>query len=111
MSIREFRKIKVTATARVDLPPVRIEAILKAWLANRAVRIRGDWDPGVLDADVQLTARAPWRRMGLTMSSLGLPPSKGGGATWCWWGRNASGRVDLRYSLGGLTPVPPRDSL
>jgi hypothetical protein len=29
---------------------------VKAWLANRAVRIRGDWDPGILDADVLLTA-------------------------------------------------------
>jgi hypothetical protein len=30
--------------------------LLKAWLANRAVQIRRDWDPGVLDADAQLTA-------------------------------------------------------
>ena len=52
VSIREVRKIKVTATARVDLPPVRIEAILKVWLANRTTRIHGDWDPGVLDAAV-----------------------------------------------------------
>ncbi len=57
VSIREFRKTKVTALASADLPPVRIEALLKAWLSNRAVQIRGDWDPGVLDADVLLNAR------------------------------------------------------
>jgi hypothetical protein len=34
-----------------------VEVLLKVWLANRAVRIRGDWDPGVLDADVLLTVR------------------------------------------------------
>jgi hypothetical protein len=52
--IREFRKTKVTTLAKADLPPVQVEVLLKAWLANRSVRIRGDWDPGVLDADVLL---------------------------------------------------------
>jgi hypothetical protein len=55
--LREFQQLKVAPLAKADLPPVRVEVLLKAWLANRAVRIRGDWDPGVLYADVQLTAR------------------------------------------------------
>ena len=85
--IREFRQIKVTAVAKADLPPVQIEATLKAWLSNRVVQIGGEWDPGLLDADVQLTAggtvnpdgsygveprtatlKAWWRDMGLTFS-------------------------------------------
>ena len=56
MSIREFRKVKVVALAKADYPPIQVEALLKAWLSNRAVQIRGDWDPGILDIDVQLTA-------------------------------------------------------
>jgi len=54
--LREFRQLKVAPLAKADLPSVQVEVLLKAWLANRAVRIRGDWDPGVLDAHVQLTA-------------------------------------------------------
>ncbi len=54
--IREFRKIKVATLAKADLPPVRIEVLLKTWLANRVVQIGGEWDPGLLDADVQVTA-------------------------------------------------------
>jgi hypothetical protein len=54
LSIREFRKIKLAPLAKADLPPVQVEVLLKAWLANRSVRIRGDWDPGVLDANVLL---------------------------------------------------------
>ncbi len=53
--IRDVRQLKLAALAKAELPPVRVEAVLKVWLANRAARIRGDWDPGVLDADVQLT--------------------------------------------------------
>jgi hypothetical protein len=55
--IREFRTTKVTPLAQADLPPVQVEVLVKTWLANRAVRIRGDWDSGVLDADVLLTVR------------------------------------------------------
>ena len=89
VSIREFRSIKVIPLAKANLPRVRVEVMLKAWLANRAVRIRGDWDPGILDADVQLTAhgivapdgtysveprsaalKAWWRDMALTVSPV-----------------------------------------
>ncbi len=56
VSIRDFRQIKVTPLARADLPPVWVEVLLKVWFANRAVQIGGEWDPGVLDIDVELTA-------------------------------------------------------
>jgi hypothetical protein len=40
VSIREFRQLRVLALARADLPPVQVEIVLRAWLANRAARIR-----------------------------------------------------------------------
>ena len=43
--IREVRQFKVVPLAKAGLPPVQVEVLLKAWLANCAVRIRGDWDP------------------------------------------------------------------
>ena len=54
--IREVRSFKITALAKADLPPVRVEALFKAWLAHRAVKLRGEWDPGAIDADVKLEA-------------------------------------------------------
>jgi hypothetical protein len=57
--IREVQKLTVIPLVKwTDLPPVEIEVTLKAWLCNRAVELRGDWDPGIfLDVDIQLTAR------------------------------------------------------
>lgn len=66
VTIRGIRQFKVVSLARADLPPIQIEARPKAWLANRTVPVRGEWDPGILDADVQLTARgiaAPRREL------------------------------------------------
>ena len=57
--IREVRQFRVAPLAKADLPPVQVDAVLKAWLANRSVRLlRAGWDPGVLDADVQVVTHA-----------------------------------------------------
>ena len=54
--IRDVRNFKIAALAKADLPPVRVEALLKIALANQVVQLEGEWDFGVLDADVELTA-------------------------------------------------------
>ncbi len=101
--------------------------LLKAWLANRSVRIRVDWDPGVLDADVQLTAHGTvkpdgaydleprsaslkgwWRDAVLLQShrvtaSLGLLTVMNGCSVesgFCFQGASCSENMDCRTSGG-----------
>lgn len=79
VSIREFRQLKLLPLAKADLPSVQVEVLLRAWLANRTARIRGDWDPGVLDADVQLTGRGTVKPDGTYDVELRSAALKG------WW--------------------------
>jgi hypothetical protein len=55
--IRKFRKNKVVPMVKADLPTVEIEVTLKDWFANCAVQIGGEWDPGVVNVDIELTAQ------------------------------------------------------
>ena len=93
--IREIRTLKVAPLAKADYPPVQIQVRLKAWLSNRAVKIRGDWDPGILDVDVQLTAHGTVAPDGSYNVAPDLPYSRLGGATWCSWSLRAFDCVDL----------------
>lgn len=43
--IREVRQLKVVPLARADLPAVRVEAVVKAWLFARESRVRTAGDP------------------------------------------------------------------
>jgi len=64
LSIREVRELKIAPFAKADHPPVRIEALIKASLASRVSQVRDGYGPGVLDVDVQLTARGAARADG-----------------------------------------------
>ncbi len=64
VSIREIREFKIAPLANADHPPVRIEALVKASLAGRVSQVRDGYGPGVLDVDVQLTARGAVRADG-----------------------------------------------
>jgi hypothetical protein len=57
VGIREVRELKIAPLMNADHPPVRIDALIRASLANRVSQVRDGYGPGVLDVDVQLTAQ------------------------------------------------------
>jgi hypothetical protein len=88
--IRELRELKIVPLAKADLPPVKVDALIKGWLFARDSRVRDGRGPGVLDIKVQLIAhgtmnpdgsyniepraailKAWWRDMALTFSPTG----------------------------------------
>jgi hypothetical protein len=54
VAIREVRKFKIAPLAKADLPPVKIDTLVKAWLTARESPVRDRWGPGVLDVDIEL---------------------------------------------------------
>lgn len=59
--MHEVRKLRIIPLAKADHPPVQVDALIKAWLTARVTEIRDGWGPGILDADIQLTAQATVR--------------------------------------------------
>ncbi len=41
--IREVREFKVVPLAKADLPPVKVDALLKGWLFARDSQVRDGW--------------------------------------------------------------------